>query len=286
MIPNKIGNFKRYIGSPSTMKYGYYYQTVFTLPFSKENKRMVRVWLPEDYDFANSDNRYPVIYMSDGQNLVDRYLSAYGEWELDKTVHQLQKEGFKGCIAVGIDCPKTDPLERIKELCPPYPPKELMFKKYGVEFTSYADKYVDFIINELKPIIDKLFFTLPDQDHTAIGGSSMGGIMAFFAFMYRRDIFGFSLSFSPAFFFYKKKDWFGIIDKHQVNPVDNHKLYLYVGGKNFEKRFVRPTVYTYEYLLKKGFDNNHLVLKTDENEIHHEKAWAKYLPDALRFWLK
>ena len=113
-IPSKIGNFKRYIGNPSTMKYGYYYQSIFNLPFSKESKRMVRVWLPEDYDFNNPDNRYPVIYMSDGQNLVDRYLSAYGEWELDKVVHQLKLEGIKGCIAVGLDCPK-EPEERTQE---------------------------------------------------------------------------------------------------------------------------------------------------------------------------
>ena len=55
---------------------------------------MIRVWLPEDYEFDNPNKRYPVIYFSDGQNLVDRYLSAFGEWELDKTVHKLMKEGL------------------------------------------------------------------------------------------------------------------------------------------------------------------------------------------------
>ena len=60
----------------------------------------------------NVDNY--VIYFSDGQNLVDRYLSAFGEWEFDKTVNRLMKEGYQGVIAVGIDCPK-EPLERTKE---------------------------------------------------------------------------------------------------------------------------------------------------------------------------
>ena len=265
------------------MKYGFYYQMVFTLPFSKENKRTIRVWLPEDYDFENSDKRFPVIYMSDGQNLVDRHLSAFGEWELDKTVHSLLKEGHRSVIAVGIDCPK-DPLQRILELCPPYLPKMSIYKKYeGLE--GYANQYVDFIANELKPIIDKLFHTLSDKENTGIGGSSMGGIMSFYAYIYRPDIFGYSLSFSPAFFFYKKKRWFEILDEHDVNPNKNGKLFLYTGGKDFEKRFLKPTYYTYQYLIKKKFTNNQLAMIIDTNEIHHEAAWAKYLPEALKLWL-
>ncbi len=193
MTPNTIGKFKRYISKKSTMKYGYYYFSSFDLPFSKEKKRMIRVWLPEDYEFDNPNKRYPVIYFSDGQNLVDRYLSAFGEWELDKTVHKLMKEGLTGVIAVGIDCPK-EPIERTKELCPPYTPRKEVFKNEGGVFTPYANKYVDFIVDTLKPIIDKYFYTLSDKDNTGIGGSSMGGIMSFYAYMYRPDIFGYSLS--------------------------------------------------------------------------------------------
>ena len=284
-ILNKIGKFKRYIKKPSTMKYGYYYYASFNLPFSKENKRTVRVWLPEDYDFNNPDNRYPVIYMSDGQNLVDRYLSAYGEWGLDKTVHNLKRKGFKGVIAVGIDCPK-EPLERTKELCPPHTPRKEVFKEEGSIFKPYANKYVDFIVNDLKPIIDRLFFTLPDKENTCIGGSSMGGIMAFFAYIYRPDIFGLSLSFSPAFFFYKKKDWENILDQYDINKDKNGRLFLYSGGKDFEALFVTPTFNTYEYLKKRKFDNDQVALIVDTNEIHHEAAWAKYLPDALKFLFK
>ena len=284
-IPSKIGQFKRHISSPSSMKYGYYYESVFTLPFSKENKRKVRVWLPEDYEFNNPDKRYPVIYMSDGQNLVDRYLSAYGEWELDKTVHKLMKEGVSGVIAVGIDCPKT-PLERTKELCPPYKPRNMVFKNEGGKFVSYADKYVDYIVNELKPIIDDLFFTISDKKHTGVGGSSMGGTMAFYAYIYRPDIFGFSLSFSPAFFFYSKNRWKEIMDEYDINVDKNGKIFLYVGGKEFEKIFLAPTYNTYTYLLKRGFTNEQLSMIIDTNEIHHEAAWAKYLNDGLRFWLK
>ena len=283
MIPDRIGPFKRYISKKTTMKYGFYYSFEVVLPFSKENRRTVRVWLPSNYDFNNKNKRFPVIYMSDGQNLVDRYLSAYGDWRLDKTVERLIEEGNDGLIAVGIDCPK-DPLERTKELCPPYEPTKKIFKMEGDSFKPYADQYINYIVNELKPLIDKTFFTI--SDNTAIGGSSMGGIMAFYAYIYKPEIFKFSLSFSPAFFFYKKKDWFSILDKYDISPNKNGKLFLYSGGKDFEKMFLKPTIYTYEYLLKRKYKNDQVALLVDTNEIHHEDAWAKYLYDALKYWLK
>ena len=279
---DKISIFKKDIHHPTSMKYGYYYCAKMKLPFHKE-KRFVRVWLPEDYDFNNPDKRFPVLYMSDGQNLVDKYLSAYGDWELDKTVHRLLKEGYSSVILVGIDCPK-DPLERMNELNPPYPINNTL---HGTHLIPHpiAHEYIDFITNELKPLIDENFYTLSKKEYTGIGGSSMGGIMAFYAYIYRPDIFGFSLSFSPAFFSYTKKRWLEILDEYDINKDKNGKLFLYSGGKDFESVFLKPTINTYEY-LKKRLDDDQLAMLIDTQEIHHEKAWAKYSYDALLFWLR
>jgi predicted alpha/beta superfamily hydrolase len=127
---------------------------------------------------------------------------------------------------------------------------------------------------------------MKEKDATGIGGSSMGGIMAFYAYIYRPDVFGYSLSFSPAFFFYHKRNWFKILDKYDINPEKNGKLFLYVGGKDFEKVFVKRTLETFHYLEDRGFDQENLGLIFDSREPHHEKAWAKYLPEALKLWLK
>ena len=281
-IPEKIGVFKRYLAKKTTMKYGYYFDGLFDLPFHKE-KRHIRVWLPEDYDFENPSQRFPVIYFSDGQNLVDRYLSAYGEWELDKTVHMLKKEGYPSFIAVGIDCPVV-PNDRSNELNPPHIPNLPSARR--IIKHPHGDKYIDYIAGTLKPLIDKLFYTMKEKEATGIGGSSMGGIMAFYAYIYRPDVFGYSLSFSPAFFFYHKRNWFNILDQYDISPEKNGKLFLYVGGKDFEKVFVKITFETYEYLQKRGFGPDNLGFLFDSNEQHNEKAWAKYLPDALRLWLK
>lgn len=285
LIPQKIGPFVIDNKRPTTMKYGSYYHAKMTIPFSKEKERMVRVWLPEDYDFNNPNKRFPVIYFSDGQNLVNRYLSAYGEWELDRTVHQLLNENLSSVIAVGIDCPK-ELIERTRELCPPYKPRKEVYKREGGEFHPHGHKFIDYIVDVIKPLIDEKFFTLSEKEYTGIAGSSMGGIMAFYAYMYRPDVFGFSLSFSPAFFFYKKNDWKKIMDEYEIDPEKNGKLFLYVGGTEFESIFLKPTFYTYEFLKKKGFENNQVSLLVDTDQGHNEAAWAKYLPDGLRFWLK
>lgn len=280
---NQIGIFRKYNKKPSALKYGFYYQAKMNLPFAKTKERFVRVWLPENYDFDNPDQRFPVIYFSDGQNLVDKYLSAYGEWELDKTVHRLIKQGYQSFIAVGIDCPK-DPNERALELNPPYKVDNIKLTP-DINKMSYADKYVDFIADTLKPLIDSLFYTYKEKECTGIGGSSMGGIMSFYAYIYRPEVFGFSLSFSPAFFFYKKKTWYEILDSFDISENKNGKLFLYSGGLEFEEEFLEPTVYTYTY-LKKRLKPDKLQMMIDTRQKHHEKAWAKYLKDALKFWLK
>lgn len=283
-VPTRIGPFKRIVSKESTMEYGYYYSLTMTLPFAKENKRTVRVWLPEDYDFDRTDKKYPVIYMSDGQNLVDARLSAFGEWKFDKTVHRLMRDGLPGIIAVGIDCPK-EPLERTMELCPPYIPRPEIALRQGEELThTYADKYINYIIYNLKPLIDKTFHTLTDKKNTGIGGSSMGGLMSSYAFLYRPDIFGYCLSFSPALFFYNPEDLYKLTETLNMKPDNGGKIFFYSGGTGFEGDFLFQTTDAYMFMREHGFKNDQLRLVVDTDAEHNEEAWAKQLEPALRFW--
>lgn len=283
MIPENINNFKRFAHKKTTMKYGYYYDSIFELPFAKEKTRHIRVWLPEDYDFSNPNKRFPVLYMSDGQNLVNKYLTKYGDWGLDKVIHNLKIDGIQTPILVGIDCPK-DSIERGNELNPPYPSdaSNRQFIKDG-----YGDKFLDFIVNILKPLIDELFFTKKEREYTGIGGSSMGGIMAFYGYFYHPETFGFSLSFSPGFLLYKPKTWRSILNEIINNrKINDGKIYMYVGGEGFENHFVNNVLLTSRYLKRKGYSTNNFACITDSRQIHHESAWNKYSYDALSFWLK
>ena len=273
---NQIGPFVL-DKTKTTMKYGHYYKALLDVPFSKE-KRHVRVWLPEDYNFSNEQKRFPVIYFSDGQNLVNQKLCAFGCWKLDLVAHDLLNNNGLSFIAVGIDSPK-DSLVRFNELNPPYPPEKVK------EGHPYGDQFVNYIADILKPLIDQYFYTSKEKIDTAIGGSSMGGIMAFYAAATRHDTFGFALDFSPAFFLYNKKTWSSLLDSFNISANDNVKHFLYVGGKDFEKRFLNPTKETYRYLKSKGFNEKQVALSIDLEEMHHEDAWHKHLKEALLFWL-
>lgn len=283
MVPEKFDNFIRYTHKKTTMKYGYYYDAIFDLPFAKENKRHIRVWLPENYDFSNPSKRFPVLYMSDGQNLVNKYLTKFGDWELDKVIHNLKLNNLPTPILVGVDCPK-DEIERVLELNPPYPSDSS--QRFNIEH-GYGNKFLDFIVLILKPIIDELFFTRKEKEYTGIGGSSMGGIMAFYGYFYHPETFSFSLSFSPAFLLYRTNTWKNILKELTKNRKPNDgKLYIYTGGEGFESHFVSNVLLTSRFLKKEGYKPSSFACVLDSRQIHHESAWNKYSYDALSFWLK
>ena len=267
--------------SKSTMEYGTYYELPIKLPFAKK-ERMLRVWLPPEYE-TYKDARFPVIYFSDGQNLVDKELSAYGDWHLDRVVHSLTEEGLVPPILVGLDCPKV-PMERSNELNPPYEVKKSV-RKHGPN-APIGDQYVDFMADEIKPLIDKTFRTNPSKEYTGLGGSSMGGIMSFYGFFYRKDVFGFALSFSIPVFFYEKSDWILLLQSLGDDPASVGKLSIFVGGKDFEKMFTKGNIWLTKYLRSLGFGEDKLLFMLDTKLPHHEESWYTYSADALRFWLK
>lgn len=280
-MKSNIGPFKLYTKKPNAIKHGFLYELEMSIPVPFEQKRMVRVFVPEDYD---ESKRYPVIYMSDGQNCVDKYLTAYGEWNLDVRQNQLRKEGYPPFIIVGIDCPK-DEIYRMFEYSLPirFTNRVMHYMPEYAPDIPYGDKLNSFIVNELKPLIDRTFSTLPDRKNTAVGGSSMGGLFAMGLFSEYPQTFGFCLSFSPAYLFHYKKELFKLLDKRFEDIPKDNKVFIYSGTEGFEYRFYRSSLVMDKYLNKHGIEHK-LIL--DEKGIHNEKTWSKYSLPALRMWLE
>ncbi|MCR4561742.1 MAG: hypothetical protein K5694_00845 [Bacilli bacterium] len=278
----KIGEFKEHYPDPkSTMKYGHHLHKRASLPFSNE-KRDIRVWLPPTYNQRDKTKRYPVIYMSDGQNLVDKRFTKYGDWHLDRVIHQLMEEGYPPVILVGIPCPKDDDKERSNELNPPYKVR-WRFKKFIDK--PHGDRFIDYIVKTLKPEIDKTFNTNPDREHTGIGGSSMGGIMAFYAYNAYDSYFGFSLAYSIPTFFYHKWKWKKLIKEWGASPDEKRKMAMFVGGKDFEKSFTKGNIWLYNHMCKIGYKDL-IHFDIDTALPHHEDSWSKYALEGLKIWLK
>jgi len=157
--------------------------------------RTVDVWLPPGYD-PDSATRYPVIYLHDGQNLFDPRLGFGGQtWAMDAAMQRLLDSGrTRGAILVGI---WNNGLSRFPEYMPQkaVPPgaADIPLRVGDARIPASlvaSDAYLRFIVEELKPFIDRTYRTRPDREHTGIMGSSMGGLISAYAVAEYPSIFG------------------------------------------------------------------------------------------------
>lgn len=148
--------------------------------------RNVSVWLPPGYDA--SDERYPVLYLHDGQNLFDAATAAFGvEWQVDETATRLIKaEEIPAVVIVGI----WNTSDRIDEYT--------LTKDRRLERGGRGLDYIQFLSEELKPFIDRTYRTQTEPEFTLIGGSSLGGLISLHACIEKPDVFGACLAFSPS----------------------------------------------------------------------------------------
>ncbi|MFD1603052.1 alpha/beta hydrolase [Flavobacterium artemisiae] len=159
--------------------------STFTIeaPQLKTSKK-IWIYLPENYA-ANIKKRYSVIYMHDAQNLFDAKTSFSGEWNVDEKLDSLKAP----VIVVGIEHGND---KRIDELTP------FKNEKYG---GGNADQYLNFIVQTLKPYIDKNYRTKTKAKNTTIMGSSLGGLVSFYGALKYPSIFSKAGVFSPSFWF-------------------------------------------------------------------------------------
>lgn len=153
---------------------------------AKENRR-IHLYLPNDY--YRTDERYPVIYMFDGHNLYFDSDATFGKCLGMKDFLDHWRKKF---IVVGMECSAQD-LQRVHEYCPYH----IQSAVYG-EIDGRGDATVSWIVDELKPYIDRSYRTYPFREATAIAGYSMGGMMALFAVLRYNNWFSKAAVISPS----------------------------------------------------------------------------------------
>lgn len=233
----------------------------FAMP-QLNTQRDVHVLLPPSYRHESS-RHYPVLYMQDGQNLFDDRMSFGGhDWRVDDTMRTLASEGLEAIIVAvnhGND-------RRVSEYNP-----------FAHVWSGSGAAYVRFLVDTLKPTIDSGFRTLPGRAHTGIIGSSMGGLIATYAFFAVPPAFGMMAALSPAY-------WIGggaIHDLVERAPKHSGRLYLDNGTRENSARRMSAL------LIGKGYERDRDVkYVVEEGAEHNEQAWARRLPEALRFLLR
>lgn len=231
-----------------------------------ERKRKIWLYLPPDY--ANTQKRYPVIYLQDGQNVFDASNSFSGEWGVDESLNHLHYYGDYGAIVVAVENGGT---HRIDEYSPWTHPK------YG---GGQGDEYMDFVVHTLKPYVDTNYRTKASREYTAIMGSSMGGLLSHYGIVEYQEIFGKAGIFSPAF-------WIApAVYQHTstTGKADDIRLYLLAGQQEDNGSVVQDIDKMEQTLYQAGFSTYEVKKVTHYDGQHSEWYWNREFIGAYQ-WL-
>ncbi|MBY6213045.1 alpha/beta hydrolase [Microbulbifer agarilyticus] len=229
-----------------------------------QRERSYRVYLPEGYQ--SSDTRYPVLYMHDGQNLFDKATSYAGEWGVDESLNRLSAQCGLKLIVVGID---NGGEHRMTELNP------YNNERFG---SGEGNAYVDFLVNELKPLVDRNYRTLSGREHTAVMGSSMGGLISNHAINRYPDVFGMAGIFSPSYWIAPQ-----MFNSTKHNPrLQETRTYLLTGALEGEEMSAGHR--KMQALLENNVPAGQWHAELDPQGEHNEAFWREEFPQAAS-WL-
>jgi len=229
--------------------------TAFFIPQLNRHRR-VWIYLPAGY--ANSRASYPVLYMHDGQNLFDEATAAFGEWGVDKALDTLGNR-FGETIVVGIDHGGE---KRINE----YSPYDMA--RFG---NGEGEAYANFLVKTLKPYIDKHYRTKRSKKFTSIAGSSMGGLISFYALMKYPRVFGAAGVFSPAFWI--SPEWKTLSPK--VLKKIKGRVFFFAGLKEGEE-MVPDMLQVFEQMRVHSKAKMKTVIRAEGR--HNEATWRSEFP--------
>ncbi len=241
------------------------------------NSRFLRVWLPPGYDDSeNAAKRYPVLYLNDGQNLFEPSTSFTGvEWQVDETAERLIRDGqIPPMIVVGIDNAQR---ERFREYMPHRSLSPMMLRVQG-------NRYPNFLLKEVMPFVAGNYRVAVGPDNTGLGGSSLGALISLDTVAVHPGWFGRLLLESPSLWASNRQM---IKDSRAIRQWPE-RIYLAIGtqeaGREDRDRTAVDDVRELAGVFRRaGLDDQRLRLTVDDGATHHESAWARRFPDALKF---
>lgn len=229
--------------------------TTFHIP---QLNRYRRIWVCLPAGYASSKKKYPVLYLHDGQNVFDDTTSFSGEWGVDEALDTLGAQTGEA-IVVAVD---NGGDKRLSE----YAPYDM--ERFG---KGEGDQYVDFLVQTLQPYINKQYRTKRCGRHQFVAGSSMGGLISFYAILKYPKKFGGAGVFSPAFWVNPQiKDTIpGLARKVRA------KIYFYAGMQESDEMV--PDMLTVFELMRRH-SKAHMTSVVRAEGKHNEATWRKEFP--------
>lgn len=242
---------------------------------TEEERRVFHVYLPPGYH--ETDHGYPVLYMQDGQNLFSDDASYNRvSWGVSEAFEA--DNGLLPHIVVGIEHPE----DRLSEYSP-FPAVPIVQKRIGIDPVAKGDRYASFLVDTVKPFIDRTYRTLTDDQ--AIAGSSMGAYIAAYTCFKFPEIFRKVGIFSIASW-YNEPAFLDFIDRTEI-PFET-RVFISIGKnetsdeslKAFPRIYLENSRRLFRALEKKNVRN---ILYIENEGTHHESAWRALFPDFIRF---
>jgi enterochelin esterase-like enzyme len=265
--------------------------------------RTIDVWLPGGY---SADIQQAVLYMHDGQMLFDATITwNKQEWMVDEVVQQLiDAKKIQPCIVVGIhnggegrhtEYFPNKPFQKAKEQnMEKYEGEDLTklpdHAKFSFMANIQSDEHLKFLVEELKPYIDKHFNTLSGKDHTFVAGSSMGGLISMYAICEYPEVFGGAACIST--------HWIGVGDSEDnpfpgafqdylagnlPDPANGNKIYFDYGTETLDAVYEPHQLKVDAIMQQKGYSTDQWITRKFEGEEHSERSWSKRLAIPLLF---
>ncbi|MDP4621694.1 MAG: alpha/beta hydrolase-fold protein [Hydrogenophaga sp.] len=271
-----------------------------SFPSQHVNARHVDVWLPANFEAIKaSGQRFRVIYMHDGQMLFDARTTWNKQaWHVDRSITRLMNSGqITPTLVVGVwnnDKFRHSEYFPQKFLQHMLPESRAQLVQKGLQGKPQSDAYLRFLVQELKPAIDARYPTNTDASHTAIMGSSMGGLISVYAMNEYPQVFGAAAGLST--------HWIGghspnahmplaayIYLRDQLADPRTHKLYQDHGTTELDALYAPYQVFVDQLARDRGYTdqgvNPNFMTRVFVGTGHNERAWADRLEIPLLFLL-
>ena len=259
--------------------------------------RIVDVWLPPNYD---TSIKYPVIYFNDGQMLFDAGSTWNGqEWHIDETMVDFINQGKSPYVVVGIyNAGKSRHQE--------YLPEDIISLIESNQTSNeevnnvikakqngeiFSNNYLEFLTKELRPMIEKQFSVSKHFSQNFIAGSSMGGLISYYACMKQRNLWGGMIALSshwPVVFSLEDNPFpkaFLDYTRSNISLGHNHQIwYLSTGTETLDSLYANAHNDMVKMVLGTGkIQKNNFKHEVFQGMNHSEDAWSQQFPKALKF---
>lgn len=260
------------------------------LSYRSDKSKKISVFLPSDYSESES---YDLLYFFDAQNLFcnsGKYTKngdPYGSWQLDLVLDEIYRQYGKKIIVVGIDNADEyrshelfmdpDTFGKLSPMAKAIPDDD--FSK------GYLDNLSDFMTSTLHTFISSRYSI--NNDNIGIGGSSMGGIAAFYCGIKQMGFYKYVLSYSPAFGLYDMSAFDSYFSRKEFGANQSllPKIHIYCGGGDMLERMLLPSAKKMKKLLTShGYPDSAIFETYDNKKPHNEETWRLILPESLTFF--